>query len=401
VLRQMALGAASKLRGKLAGAEEQALATPPAQSLEAFDFYLQGAYAMHGSDKTSGDAALTYFNKAVEIDSTLADAFIGIGAVNDARYFNGGPGGLASLKTAETNFKHALRLKPDSPSAIRGMIKVYWENGQSEEGLKLAKQAAKSGRETVDDLLVRADAYFLGGIPDKAVPLYRRVLDIDPANDGALWSLVLVLAWSGQFRETLQAGDDYFRRFGEDPEVHTWVAFAHHGLGEMEEARKHYETAIQQLGENPTWYIYWYIASLYRQTGHPDKARDILSQGIQLGRRRLDAYPDNVRLRALVGSLYGYLGDRETFQRYESRLEAEAPDNGLVWGFMAQGQILLGESDRGVALLLRGMRSGCYQWLWVPRLMQLSGCGAVKGTPAYENLVREFEATQNRLRSTY
>jgi len=39
--------------------------------------------------------------------------------------------------------------------------------------------------------LVRADAYFYGGLPEKSLPLIRNAIEQDAANVGAHWLLVV------------------------------------------------------------------------------------------------------------------------------------------------------------------------------------------------------------------
>jgi serine/threonine-protein kinase len=399
--RQIAIGAATKLKGRLTGNEERTLATPLAQSVEAYEFYRQGAHAMTGTEKEAGDAALAYFQKAVELDPKLVEAYVGIGAVSDSRYFSGGEGGLRSLETAQASFEQALRLNPESRQAQLGLVLVDWEYGRGEDALKLGQQVVRSSQESADDLLVRASAYLCAGLTDKAVLLYRRLLEIDPANSGGLWYLVAARIYSGQFREALTAGEDFFRRFGEDAEIHNWVAVAHHALGNMDQARTHYEAAIEQFGEDPNYYVYFFAAAFYKQIGQPDREREILSQGLEIGRRRLDAYPDNPRLRGMIAGLYGYMGDKEGLTREEKRLLNEAPDNGQVLTFPAMGHAFLGETDRSVELLRRALRSGCFFDLIYPKLIRVYGAGSLEGTPAYADLLREFAETDRRLRSTY
>ena len=96
---------------------------------------------------------------------------------------------------------------------------------------------------------------YFGGLADKSVPLFQEVLRLDRLNQGAAWLLPIVSAWAGEFELSVETGMEYFRRFGFDPEIHSWLAFSHFGLGDYDRAKFHIETAMEMFGKESNVYV--------------------------------------------------------------------------------------------------------------------------------------------------
>lgn len=119
-----------------------------------------------------------------------------------ARVANGWGDGTDNLERAEASFEAALRLDPASMPARRGLIQIYQYHGLSEPILLQGREAARLGRPgNVETLLARGDAFALAGLHTLAIPLHRRVIEIDPRNAPAYFMLLWALLASGQFEE--------------------------------------------------------------------------------------------------------------------------------------------------------------------------------------------------------
>ena len=149
VQRRIAEGAAASLKRSLEKDEEEALAAPESKSVEAYDLYLQGAYLVQTGTQESTEVAFQYFERALELDPNLADAYVGLGVVHTERYYNVW-GGLSSLERAEESYERALELNDVSMRALRGLVMVSYFRGRGEDALQKGSSAARVGR--VDDL---------------------------------------------------------------------------------------------------------------------------------------------------------------------------------------------------------------------------------------------------------
>jgi tetratricopeptide (TPR) repeat protein len=399
VERRIAMGTATKLKGRLTGHEEEELARPAARSAPAYELYLRGAFAMQSGGKEANALALEFFRKAVNLDPTLGEAYVGIGAVQSDRYFRGGEGGYRSLQEAEESYRRALAMDPMLVSALGGLVEVYWEKGMSEECLKQGEAAAHLGRDDVDTLFVRSQAYTLCGLPDKALPLLQRAIAIDPANPGAQWFLTLADAWSGRYRDATAAGEAFTRRFGDDPEVHTWIGLSYHSLGDLEQARIHYEKANDLFGEDTNFYVLMFTGNLYKQMGMTEKARETWLRGVEQLKPRLDAYPDNYRMRGLLAWLYCLLGDRVMFEKEE----AQRPSDVLGYqgaGISAWMHASLGDATGARRILKQALLQGNSGSLYKYQIMGW-GMEAPLDPHQYGDLLQQLDDLEKRLRARY
>ena len=116
--------------------------------------------------------AKEYANKALEIDSTLAEAYSILGNINTFYHWN--------WKEAEMNFKHALRINPNS-----SLIHIYYSflltcTGRHKEAISEAKRAQEldplSGYINTEAAL----ALSYDGNLDMAIEEYKMTLAISP-----------------------------------------------------------------------------------------------------------------------------------------------------------------------------------------------------------------------------
>jgi len=393
VQKQIAVGAATKLKGKLNGKEAETLARPAAQSLEAYDFYLKGSNLLHREDRESVDSALAYFNKAVQIEPTLAETYVGIGAVHTTRYVFGWEGGYRNLEIAEENFKHALRLNPSLLAAHRGLVRVYQDTSRGEECLQVGKVAGDLGGDQVESLLVRAEAYTLCGLPEKAIPLLERAIELDPANEAGHYFGVLAECWSQRFQDAIEAAETYFREFGDDPEIDIWVGVAYQALGDPEPARAYYEKSIARFGEDPDIQVYWYAATNYWRMGQPEMARKTVQRALDIAQRRLQISPDNPDVRGAVAVLQWLLGKRSPVDKIVLRRVAH---------ILALIQGADGEAQRAIAMLRECLDPWCGS---ISRAndfqIRFFDAGKLENTEEFQTYLKDLAEAEARLRARY
>ena len=409
VQRRIATGAATSLKRELTGEDEEVLAADESQSVEAYDLYLQGAHLTREMNLEATEVAFQYFTRAVEIEPALVDAHVGLGVVHYNRYAYGWGGDLASLDEAEASFGRALELDPASMRARRGLIKIHFQKGQAEAGLIQGQLAARYGRaDDVETLLARGEAYQFGGLNDRAFAMYQRVIELDPANDAA-HGLMVLSAWGEWPERAIEIGDIYFRRFGDDWEIHGWVGLAHHFLGNLERAREHYERAtgltrtthsasVSFFGESGLDSIL-FSGLLYDESGERELARAAWRRGVELIEPKLQVNPDNLRLRLILASLYGLLGERASFLEEEKRALETNDFSPYEILYVATLHVRLGETDRAVALLRRTVRQGVSP---SERKAFLRFFAApAPETEAFAEFLREAETERRRLRERY
>ncbi|MEE9270665.1 MAG: protein kinase [Candidatus Krumholzibacteria bacterium] len=399
VQRKIATGVAQSLKGKITGEEEVELARPAAESVAALEHYYKGALAMQEETYDADARALIFFEKAIQLDPNLAEAYVGIGAIHSNRFYYGWEGGAKNLEIAEANYRRALESDSKSTNARAGLVRVYWEKGQSEEVLKQGHASVLEGRDDIEALFVRAQAYFMGGQPDKAVVLLERIIERDPANRGAHWFLVMAHNWANQHEKTLETGEEFFTKFGEDGEIHRWVGDSYHHLGDLDAARVHYERALELPGGEVATA---HLGHLYDSIGEKEKAREAYAKEIENLRKSLAAYPDNFRMRAGLAAMYGVSGDREKLWQEEMRLLSE-PFQGEELFFVAMSHFYVDQPERAFELLKIAAQKGSDNMFAVEgnRIMFGPKGVTISELPGYEQCVAELKKLHDRLRSQY
>ncbi len=390
---RIARRAAESLKGKLTGQEEQVLAAAESRSVDAYDFYLQGAHILQEGTREASDIALEYFGRALELDPELAEAHLGTGAVYSNGYRRGW-GGQETLAGAESSYRAALRLKPALLRAHRGLIRVFELQGRPEDCLRQGSEAAHVGRpRDPETLLARADAYSLGGLYDRALPLLRAVVEDDPANAGALWLYLAALVGAGELEQIPPAGERYLRRFGEDVDIHLNIAMAHHAAGDFTRAREHYEAT---RGEDLGLFAFDVLGLLLERLGERENALQTWRRGLEVLRPGLEAHPDNLPLLTYVAVLYALLGETSSFLEMEQRALA-LPSADWARAQLAFGHLRLGGPERAVERLGEAIEHSFWSW---DLSLRLSGLSPPE-SPRYRRVLEERDAVHRRFTELY
>ena len=369
--RELATAVAEGLLGRVSQTTEQVLAIPPAQSAEAFELYLRGGDALQTSTPEANRRALAFFERAVELDPKFADGFVGIGAVHANRHFFGWEGGQRSLDLAEENFQKALALQPSNLPATRGVIRVHWERLEIEDGLKLASKIDVGPEAGVEALLTRAQAYVFLGLPLKAIPLIERGLAIEPTHEGLRWWQVVAFAWGGQFDACIESGEEYLSKFGDEPEVHLWMAFSYENLNMIEEATIHYRQALELFGDNTQFYGPLQAVDFFFRNGMVSMANEELTRVINGMTRSLTAYPGNVKVLGYLAAAYAMKGDREQFLKTVEQFKSLGVMSESS-AYIAGAYYVLGLNDEGRALLCDAVARHRFE----PIYRMIAGVGA-------------------------
>jgi non-specific serine/threonine protein kinase len=398
--RRIAGGLATKLKGQLTGQQEQALAKPASHSAEAYEYYLRGKAILGQGGKEANRLAVELFQKALKIDADLAEAHAGVGEVRYNQYYFGWQGEQRNLQEAEASFQQALRLNPGLANAQRGLIWVHWIRGRTEDCLKQGQKAASLGLEDPENLLARGDAYNFGGLRDKSASLYRRVIELDPANYEAHYSLAELNIYLGKFREAIDVGGLFLRKFGDrsPQQVHMYIGQAYHCLGDPKKAKGYYEQAIAAAPED--WQTYRRLGVLHKQSGRREEAIQTWNRGRRVVTRMLDAYPQNPRIRAHLAIFSGYLGDKDTLTREEARTLSDVPDNGLVLLLLGKARAALGDTDRAVKFFRRALRLGFIDFE-EEHYLKAEGLEYLEGHPTFRKYLKEYHKARTRLHSLY
>lgn len=131
------------------------------------------------------ETAIAEFQAALEIDPDDSDSHYQLGAAylvkalpSDAT----SPPDEASLKKAETQFEHALELKPNKPEALVGLSNVYMLQNRLDEAISLLDEALEQNPQMREALFALGRAYAAAGQVEKAKETLQRFLATDPPS---------------------------------------------------------------------------------------------------------------------------------------------------------------------------------------------------------------------------
>jgi TolB-like protein/thioredoxin-like negative regulator of GroEL len=383
VQRDIAIDVATQLRGRSSSKEVEDVARPLAKSSEAYEHYLR-AVSLLGEDKReSFELAEGLFERALKLDPELVEAHVGVGAMRLVQYTNSWAGGFQNLEAAEASFRRALALDPRSSDARRGLIRVYFSRGEEEKCLQIGKEVAALGMTDATALTARADAYQFGTLWLEAAALYDEVVRLDPANVGARAMRVVCAFYAGRLDEVVTLGQRFIEMFGEegDGEVTADLARARACLGDLEEARRIYES-VGGPGDE--------LSIVLERLGSHAEAQEMLVKFVAEIEQKLSLQPDNYWLAGPLANAYARLNRIEELRVLQERLLREQPKNGHVPAGLGLSHAIAGDADEAVrlwraALALRSRyhiaQNSCRLTCVDPTLL-----------PRFEGVMREYEA---------
>ena len=399
VQKRIAVGAAMRLKGSLTGEEEVTLAELVSENVDAIEFYYRGAAALEEGGPGARTEALALFESAVKEDPELAEAYVGIGGIQMYRVDLSG-WSPQSVDDAQLNFLQALRLDPESIPAKRGLIRVYASKGARETVLSFAKEAEPQGEESIEQLIMRGEAYLHGGLHDRAVDMARKATQVDPDSEVAHWLLAWATCYARAWAECIEAGERFVQQFREDPEVHYWVASSYLALGEFDIAALYFERS-QALYEEPWIYTSWALAVTYEELGESDKSKTTIEETIRRLEKQLMEFSGNNKTRGWLAAFYGLLGDQARAAEHRQAFLADPPWAGMVLRVLVVTHLLSGEFENALELLILGDVSLENFGRWFPFTGLEREYERLRESVAYQKIVVESERYEKTLRALY
>jgi len=310
---ELAQAIVSEIKIQLTPQERQHLASARAINPEAHDAYLLGNYHSSKRNPAEIDKGIEYFQQAIRIDPTYAEAYAGLANAYFEREIWGGLGinklsdeirantlkaleldgdlaeahvmlGRIHFQTdwnwpgTEAEYKRAIELNPNLAGAYVDYSYFLQAMGRNPEALAAVHRAVEldplSAPNVCDEgrILYRARQF------ENAVARYQRALELDPSYVPALWRIADAYEQLGKYEEALsyarKAGTTGSRLAGLRP-----LARIYASMGKRREAMEAL-TVIEEdgtLGGNE-----FALAVVYSALGDRDRAIKQLEKGVQM-----------------------------------------------------------------------------------------------------------------------
>ena len=351
IQRQIAESIAAELKILITPEEKQLIEKPTTANLTAYDFYLRGKeeHAKHfppyKTDTVAIERAKDLYHKAVEYDSTFAQAYVGLANVYwDKHYWE---------TYFSENFLDSVLILADIALSYDDQLaeaytvkgKYYSQFGKRDQAIEEYDNAIKfnpndyqaykgKGIASVDDFVNRIDnfqkaaflnrgpelprllgllakGYLWAGFPEKGKFHIQEKFKLD--GDSADYYSLLMGAelFFGNFEKAIKNG---LKGYAIDS-LHAEIlidlgnSYMHHG--QHEESLKYFEKYIERLKSQGTvdiWYMH-NIGYAYWQNGNKEKAEHYFNKQIKYTNRHHEL--DGTIIRYQNSTIYAFRGEKE------------------------------------------------------------------------------------------
>ena len=340
--------------------EEMAAASAhPTENVEAYNQYLKGRNALGGSpDQKNIQAAMNYFNGALQKDPAFALAYTGLAdaslmmyeekkdrfwsekAVESAKqaarlndklpevHFSLGSAYNATGQNAQgiTELKRALELEPNSDEAYRRLGNAYKANGQKDGAIRALEKAVEINPYYWNNLAALGNAYFTFGESDKAVKMYAQVIQLEPDNPAGYNNLGTAYFSLSKYDEGITAFQKSLQ-LKPDASTYSNLGTAFFYLKRYPQALQMFEKAVEMNPDDET--NMGNLADGYRWSGNADQARATYEKAIGLAYKELRVNPRNADVVGQLALYYAKKGDPA--QAKEFIKKARAIDRSSVY----------------------------------------------------------------------
>jgi serine/threonine protein kinase/tetratricopeptide (TPR) repeat protein len=209
--------------------------------------------------------------KALEIDSTLAEAHTVLGEIAQDRYYD--------WEGAEKHFRRAIELDPGYPTAHQWYAVTLGLLGRSNEALLEAKRAQELDPLSLIIILNLGDVLYYMRQYELAIEQFKNTMALDYNFPWAHSSLAGVYQLQGRFDEAIKENKEAHRLGGNIPYTLAPIGWVYAQAGRKADALRVLEDLIKlsQQGIN----IAYGIGILYYELGEKDKAFEWLEKSYQ------------------------------------------------------------------------------------------------------------------------
>ncbi|MBT8380720.1 MAG: tetratricopeptide repeat protein, partial [Ignavibacteria bacterium] len=175
----------------------------PAYSMLSFGYTILGAMGQIPTRSAFKDAR-DFANKAIELDDSLAEAYVSLGLVKIFSQWN--------LEGAEKAFDRALELNPGDAGVHNAYSWYLAAAGKFDEAIETAKHALKLDPLSLAINNSLGDAYLNAGRYEEAIVQLDKTLELDPNFRSALESKGWALFFLGETKKSIKTFKKYQKK---------------------------------------------------------------------------------------------------------------------------------------------------------------------------------------------
>ncbi|MGH9900358.1 MAG: protein kinase domain-containing protein, partial [Pyrinomonadaceae bacterium] len=221
--------------------EQQDMARRATHNPAAYEEYLRGRdffgrYIFHTLAREDFEAAITHFQRAIQLDKTFALAHSGLGATYANRVIKGF-GGAEDYEVAEAAFEQAVAYDPDVVEARVLMVFIYMSRGEKRRAREEVARLQRKAPNEPAVYFVKGTLHRLDGEYERALRSFDRLERLDPgAKVIASFNRARLFIFLGRREEAMRELDEASRIEPDHPSVKTFRALTIYHLGEVQRA---------------------------------------------------------------------------------------------------------------------------------------------------------------------
>lgn len=198
IQNEIATVIATKLKAVLSPEEKKQLEQMPTQNLQAMEAYFEGKVRSQKSTSKGLQAAIPYFEKAIEIDPSFATAYAALANVHLLRIYFGGLEPEAQSAKAKPLIERAIELNPNLSEAYvaRGQILAFSNDAKAEAAFEKAIELGPNNANAFA-MYSNYSQHHQWDLP-KAISLARKAVKVNPKAAGPKANLAEALMQARQ-----------------------------------------------------------------------------------------------------------------------------------------------------------------------------------------------------------
>jgi TolB-like protein/thioredoxin-like negative regulator of GroEL len=234
---EVATTIADQLQAKLTGAEKRELAARPTNNPDAYAAYLRGSAGHWTDNQTSLQAAIHFFEQAVQLDPQFAQAWASLSRAHSLMFFHYDKTPSRRV-SAEKALNEAVRLQPDLTDAqlARGYYK-YWVEHDYQGALTLMQQLRTSLPNNAEILQVIAFISARLGKWQDSADSVKKALELNPRDLFSHIQAEHILMATRDFSGVMQVLDKALQIWPNNTDLLGYKAFAFQASGRLDDAQ--------------------------------------------------------------------------------------------------------------------------------------------------------------------
>jgi adenylate cyclase len=287
----------------------------PTESVEAYNFYLQGLFHWNKRTPESARKAIKYFNqaigecntytnaysclancytflgtighmpgktaftlaeknalKAIELNNLRADSYTALGYVNLLFKWD--------FNSAEANFRKAITMEPDNSEARQALSFYHRITGRYDKMLEQAEAAVKIDPLSLPALLELGRANWVVGNYEKSLNVFNEALELDPLFRAALEGKAIVYLSQKKYDKALRTLKKYYKLISDKYEGSAHLACVYAKMGDRKLAEENLELLKKRNQRESEQNLVLDFAIVYAALDDPDLAFKYLSEAV-------------------------------------------------------------------------------------------------------------------------